>query len=107
MVEKMATRSRRSPTAEQTMPAMAIPPPLNICGLLRILPMARMPSTRPAMENGAPKKLQQHAGIERMPRTIEMMARGVNFGWPPIIIGPPGGPKPPGGGPNPPPGGGP
>src|SRR5580698_4449925 len=88
------------------MPAMAIPPPLNCCGMALTLPMAMMPRTSPATAIGEPMNTQQQLGIDRMPSTIDVMASGWNFG--PIIImpgGPPGGPKPPGGGPKPPGGG--
>ena len=56
------------PTAPQTMPAMAIPPPFQFCGSLLILPMLMMPSTKLATAIGAPKNQQQQLGIDTMPR---------------------------------------
>src|SRR5262245_51495284 len=103
----MATSERMRPTLAQTMPAMAMPPPFHSSGLLRILPIAMMPSTSAAMAIGELANQQQQPGMDRMPRIIDTMASGFTRGPPPNPGG--GGPKPPGGGPYPggPPGGGP
>src|SRR5580704_8886833 len=80
---------------------MAIPEPFQAWGCALIFCMLTMPRTTAAIERGVPTNAQQHAGIERMPSTIDAIASGLTCG--PIgTIGPPGGPYPPGG---PPPGG--
>src|SRR4029077_5447347 len=106
-VVNAARRTRMMPTAPVTMPVMAIPPPLYICGALRILFMPMMPSTTAAIASGllspGAKHEQKHVGIERMPQIIAAIARPLNLGAPIIIPGGP--PNPPGGGPKPPGGG--
>jgi hypothetical protein len=95
---KSAPTARRIATPAVTIPAMAIPPPFQTCGSRRIFPRPMTPTTRLAMASGMPRNPQQQVGIERMPRTIDVIASG----WKRGAIGAngaPGGPKPPGGGP--------